>query len=233
MRFPWQNNDNPNFNHNDFKVSPHFEPYQRVILTLCFIILAPIALVIYPIYKLIMGSLVAAAQITFYIGPKFFKGHKKSAPHSRWQFMRSYINTKASRLCHINCALRKILYRMSGMKIGKGVFIGGFGVMDDVWPQNVIVEDKATISFDVTIIAHGPKPNKGDVSNKMVIFRENSYVGAGCTILPGVEIGSYAIVGSGSVVTKSVPAGAVVGGAPARLLYYREGFGPDAEKKDE
>jgi acetyltransferase-like isoleucine patch superfamily enzyme len=41
-----------------------------------------------------------------------------------------------------------------------------------------------------------------------------------------VRIGHDAIVGAGSVLTKDVPPGAVVAGNPARLLRWREGFGP-------
>ncbi len=47
------------------------------------------------------------------------------------------------------------------------------------------------------------------------------WIGDNVTILPGVEIGDGAIVGAGSVVTKSVPAYAIVVGNPARLMRYR------------
>ena len=49
-------------------------------------------------------------------------------------------------------------------------------------------------------------------------------------LIPGVEIGEYATIGAGSVVTKPIPAGAVAAGAPARILYYKPGYGPDAEE---
>ena len=64
----------------------------------------------------------------------------------------------------------------------------------------------------------------------MVILRKGSYVGAASVLIPGVEIGPYATIGAGSVVTKSIPAGAVAAGAPARILYYKPGYGPDAEE---
>jgi len=229
MKFFWQREDSKAFNHDDFKVSPTYEPYQRVIITVLTIIFIPFMLVLYPVYKLLDGALTVATQFAFYVGPKFFKDRKKSAPHSIYQWIRSHINTKASRIPHINSGFRKVLYRMSGMKIGKGVFVGGFGVLDDVDPQNIIIEDRATISFDVTIVAHGPRPHLKDGKEKLVIFREYSYVGAGSLILPGVEIGTYAIVGAGAVVTKDVPPGAVVGGCPARILYYRDGWGPEGK----
>lgn len=47
------------------------------------------------------------------------------------------------------------------------------------------------------------------------------WIGCNTTILPGVEIGNGAIVAAGSVVTKSVPKYAIVGGNPARIIKYR------------
>ncbi|MGC2268111.1 MAG: sugar O-acetyltransferase, partial [Candidatus Acidiferrales bacterium] len=44
--------------------------------------------------------------------------------------------------------------------------------------------------------------------------------GSGSTILANVTIGENAIVGAGSVVTKDVPANAIVAGNPAKLLRY-------------
>ncbi len=60
----------------------------------------------------------------------------------------------------------------------------------------------------------------------MLIIRRNAYVGARAVLLPGIEIGANASVGAGSVVTKDVPAGAVVAGCPARILYYKPGYEP-------
>jgi acetyltransferase-like isoleucine patch superfamily enzyme len=51
-----------------------------------------------------------------------------------------------------------------------------------------------------------------------VNIKKGVWIGAGATILPGVTIGKYAIVGAGAVVTKDVPDYGVVVGAPARLI---------------
>ena len=45
-------------------------------------------------------------------------------------------------------------------------------------------------------------------------------------ILPGVTIGEGSIIGAGAVVTKDVPAYAIVAGVPAKFLRWREGYQP-------
>lgn len=51
-----------------------------------------------------------------------------------------------------------------------------------------------------------------------VVIGSHSWIGAGSAVLKGVEVGEFAIVAAGAVVTRSVPAGAVVGGVPAKPL---------------
>ena len=45
-----------------------------------------------------------------------------------------------------------------------------------------------------------------------------AWIGAGATILPGVTVGENAVVAAAAVVTKDVPANAIVGGNPAKLI---------------
>ena len=63
--------------------------------------------------------------------------------------------------------------------------------------------------------------------NKNFIFlntwiEDGASIGGGATILPGIRIGSKAMVGAGSVVTKDVPSGATVVGNPAKILKNAE-----------
>ena len=59
-----------------------------------------------------------------------------------------------------------------------------------------------------------------------VTIAKGAWLGAHVVVLPGVEVGEGAVVGAGSVVTKSIPPFAIVGGNPARVLGYR-GVLPD------
>jgi len=60
-------------------------------------------------------------------------------------------------------------------------------------------------------------PGLPEVFEKVTIG-ERVWIGANVTILPGVTIGDRCVVGAGSVVTKSLPAGAVAVGSPARVI---------------
>lgn len=51
-----------------------------------------------------------------------------------------------------------------------------------------------------------------------VVIEDGSYIGAFSQIMPGVTIGKGALVAAGSIVTKSVPAGVVVAGNPAKYV---------------
>lgn len=56
------------------------------------------------------------------------------------------------------------------------------------------------------------------VSTKPVVIGDDVWIGANAVILPGVTIGSHAVVAAGAVVTTDVPDNVVVGGVPAKVL---------------
>lgn len=74
-------------------------------------------------------------------------------------------------------------------------------------------------AFDRTDI---PMNLQGVSPEKSVFIDDDVWVGARVIILPGVHIGTGAIIGAGAVVTKDVPDYAVVGGNPARILKMRK-----------
>ncbi|PYQ75009.1 MAG: N-acetyltransferase [Acidobacteria bacterium] len=110
-----------------------------------------------------------------------------------------------------------------GAKVGRRVKISSHTFIC----EGVEIEDHVFVGHGVTFIndrfpravtASGELQGDGDWTMVPTIVRRGATIGSGATILCGVEIGENAIVGAGSVVTKSVPAGAIVAGNPARVL---------------
>ena len=99
--------------------------------------------------------------------------------------------------------------RMNGkVKIGKNVMMG---------PEVCIYTRNH--AFDRTDI---PMNQQGSTPEKAVVIEDDVWIGARAIILPGVHIGTGAVIGAGAVVTKDVPDYAVVGGNPARILKMRK-----------
>jgi UDP-2-acetamido-3-amino-2,3-dideoxy-glucuronate N-acetyltransferase len=93
--------------------------------------------------------------------------------------------------------------------------------------EGVTIEDEVFIGHGVTFIndrfpratnVDGKLQTEADWKCDATMVKRGASIGSGATILCGVTIGEKAIVGAGSVVTKDVPAGAVVAGNPARVL---------------
>ena len=131
--------------------------------------------------------------------------------------------TKIWHFCHV----------MSGAKIGKNcslgqnVNVGGKAIIGDgvKIQNNVSVYDNVVIEDDVFC---GPSCVFTNVINprafverkheyKQTVIKRGASIGANATIVCGVTVGEYALIGAGSVVTKDVPAYALVYGSPARV----------------
>ena len=92
--------------------------------------------------------------------------------------------------------------------------------------EGVDIEDNVFIGHSVTFIndsypratAAGALQTEADWKVEKTLVKKGASIGSGSTILSKVTIGENAIVGAGSVVTKDVPASAIVAGNPARVL---------------
>lgn len=88
----------------------------------------------------------------------------------------------------------------------------------------LIIENESHIAWGTYIITHdhGYDYRNKPMPKPLRIGRE-VFVGAKSIITPGCsEIGDYAVIGTGSVVTKDVPSRAIFAGNPARLIKYRD-----------
>jgi len=118
-------------------------------------------------------------------------------------------------------ALRVAFHRLRGARIAKTAEIGYFVIVDNLYPEKVVVEERATVSARSTILAHDESKaytaRGGEIIAETRIGR-GAFIGVHCIILPGVSIGPRAIVGAGSVVTRDVAADSIVAGVPARPI---------------
>lgn len=108
--------------------------------------------------------------------------------------------------------------RSYGVQIGENCYIGlkhidiGHGFLITIG-NNVTVSSARILTHDAST-----KRFLGYSKVGRVQIDDNSFIGAGAIILPGVHIGKNVIVGAGSVVTKDIPDGVVVAGNPAHII---------------
>ena len=87
--------------------------------------------------------------------------------------------------------------------------------------DGVRIEDDVFVGPNATFTNHPVRRSKQDLDERSpTVVRRGASIGANATILPGLTIGQYAMVGAGAVVTRSVPPYAVVIGNPARIMRY-------------
>src|ERR1700721_1597111 len=93
--------------------------------------------------------------------------------------------------------------------------------------EGVVIEDNVFIGHGVTFTndsyprataVNGALQTEADWKVEPTVIKKGASIGSGATILPNICVGENAIVGAGSVITKDVPANAIVAGNPARGL---------------
>lgn len=101
--------------------------------------------------------------------------------------------------------------------IGQNVTIKcGVQIWDGITLEdNVFVGPNATFTNDIN-----PRSKVYPEAFLRTVVEKGASIGANATILPGIRIGRNAMVGAGAVVTRSVPANAIVVGNPARIIGY-------------
>ena len=84
--------------------------------------------------------------------------------------------------------------------------------------DSIRIGKDCAISHDFTVMDSNAHELNGERVSKPVNIGDRVWIGTRVTILPGVNIGDGSIISAGSVVTKDVPPGVMVGGVPAKII---------------
>jgi acetyltransferase-like isoleucine patch superfamily enzyme len=104
-----------------------------------------------------------------------------------------------------NCKISSHTFICEGVTIEDDVFVGhGMTFINDSYPR--------------ATTPNGELQTEKDWEVEPTLVKKGASIGSGATILANVTIGENALIGAGSVVTRDVPAYAIVAGSPARLL---------------
>lgn len=130
-----------------------------------------------------------------------------------WQYSVIFEKAQIGSNCNI-CAhtlIENDVIIGNNVTVKSGVFIwDGSRIEDDVF-----IGPNATFTNDAM-----PRSKVYPDTFKGITVKKGASIGANATILPGIEIGEYAMIGAGAVVTKDVPDRAVVVGNPAKIIRY-------------
>ncbi len=148
-------------------------------------------------------------------------------------------------------SVRKLFYKLAGMKIGKGSVIhmwanffdpAGISIGSDTIVGDhafldgraaLVIGDHVDVASSVMIYnsEHNVHDNDFSVVEKVVKepvkIGDYVFIGPRVIILPGVTIGKGAVIGAGAVVTKNVPDFVIVGGVPAKIIGERQNKNPN------
>lgn len=106
------------------------------------------------------------------------------------------------------CKIQSHTFICEGVEVEDGVFIGH---------HVCFINDRDPRATN----PDGGLQTEADWVLERTLVRRGASIGSGAVVLGGLEIGEGALIGAGAVVTRDVPAGAVVAGNPARMLRRR------------
>lgn len=133
-----------------------------------------------------------------------------------WKVFKNVFVNLLARYCP-SLRLKNTMYRrLLHMEVGDKTAIALMVMMDAFFPELIRIGTNTTIGYNTTILTHEYLLREYRLG--AVEIGSHVMIGANCTILPGVKIGDYAVVGAGSVVTKDVEPYTFVAGNPAKFV---------------
>lgn len=125
----------------------------------------------------------------------------------------AFVEIQKNAVVGSNCKISSHSFICEGVQIDDNVFIGhSVTFINDLYPR--------------ATTANGALQTEQDWIVERTRVRKGASIGSGATILSNITIGENAVVGAGSVVTRDVPANAIIAGNPARVVRYLECLPP-------
>lgn len=160
-----------------------------------------------------------ANEVLDFYGMNSFTGKVRYAFRFVWRFFLD----KLAFFCFVK-SWRTYIHRWRGVNIGIGVYIGHEVMFDRVFTDQIFIGDYTSIGDRSIITAHANIPSEARLKKiyprKVMPTRigRGVWVMPNVTIAPGVTIGDEAVIATGSIVIKDVPARCLVGGNPAKVI---------------
>ena len=102
------------------------------------------------------------------------------------------------------------------MKVGANTAFAYKVIPDILYPEYITIGKNCVVGYNTTILTHEFLVD--EFRTGKVIIGNDTLIGANCTILPGVVIGSNVKVGAGAVVSKDIPDNAFAYGNPLHIV---------------
>ena len=130
-----------------------------------------------------------------------------------WAFTHIMKNVKIGN----NCNIGEHCFIENGVIIGDDVTVkNGISLWDGIIIENkVFLGPNSVFTNDIR-----PRSKSYNYTISKTIIKEGASIGANATVIGGIELGQYCMIGAGSVVTKNVPDFALIYGNPAKIKGY-------------
>ena len=136
----------------------------------------------------------------------------------------AYVHILPGAIIGSDCNICDFVFIENKVSVGNQVTIKS-GVQ--LW-DGIVIEDKVFIGPNVTFTNDKyPRSMSWPETYPVTLVKTGASIGANATILPGITIGSYSMIGAGSVVTKDVPDYETVRGNPARIVSTKSKESPE------
>ena len=117
-----------------------------------------------------------------------------------------------------------MIHRLRGVTIGRDCFVDPSATLETAYPERIRIGDDVRVAAGAVLMTHIKAPDLLRESGAVppvdagITLRDHCFIGVNACVMPGVTVGEGAVVASGAVVLKDVPAYTMVAGNPAQVV---------------